>query len=39
MNSVYSTVIAFILLAPWTVLGVTAAGYLRARWRRRSRPA
>jgi len=37
MSSVYYAVIAGILLMPWTMLALTVAGYLRARWCRRAR--
>ncbi len=39
MYSVYSIVMTFILLVPWMVLGITAAGCLCARWARRGRSA
>lgn len=37
MFSIYYAVIAGILLMPWTLLALTVAGYLRARWSRRAR--
>jgi hypothetical protein len=35
MDSLYYKVIGFILMVPWTLLGLTVAGYLRSRLARR----
>jgi len=35
--SLYYKVIGFILLMPWTLLGLTLVGYLRSRLGRRAR--
>ena len=35
MDTVYFKVIGVILLFPWSVLALTVAGYLRARWTRK----
>jgi hypothetical protein len=36
MEGLYYKVIGLILLAPWSLLGLTLAGYLRSRWARRA---
>lgn len=36
MDSLYYKVIGFILLVPWTLLGLTVVGYLRSRLARRA---
>lgn len=36
MDSMYYKVIAIILLFPWSVLALTVAGHLRARWARKA---
>jgi hypothetical protein len=36
MDSPYYTIVGLILLTPWTLLGLTLAGYLRGRWARRA---
>ncbi len=37
MDAIYYKVIALILLLPWTLLGLTIAGYLRSRLARKAR--
>jgi hypothetical protein len=39
MDALYYKVIAFILLFPWTLVGLTMGGFLWSRWQRRSRIA
>lgn len=39
MHSAYYSVIAFILLLPWTILAVTIVGNFHAWWVRKTRPA
>ncbi len=39
MDSLYYKVIAVILLFPWSILALTVAGHLRARWARKGKPS
>jgi hypothetical protein len=39
MFSIYYAVVGAILLMPWSILGLIAAGYLRTRWVQRVRLA
>ena len=36
MDSVYYKVVGVILLFPWSILVLTVAGHLRARWARKA---
>ena len=38
MESIYYKVIGFILLFPWSILGLTVVGHLHARWARKEGP-